>query len=323
MKDEYKDWDDAHFNPKELEVLDNLQGGAKYIGRGRNRRKHYPIIEAEIEFGDLGHKMKKNHEKHANGGSIGKVLKNRDSLKKMGRNGDTEYAHVGPHTRKLFDEIMGGGSVNPRSGKKEYYGFNDFLSGIGKGVKNVGRFAGKTAKSIGRTITKGAHKAGEAATRALPGAIMGGMSGGVPGALAGGAASYMMNPTSGMGNMGGMSSMPYMGNMGGGFNPMSQLSNYGNQFQNVGQNVFGQAQNYGQGLMGQVQGYGQQAQNMGNNMYNQAQNYGQNLSNQGRQQMNGFRDQMMNQGSQAYNNAQNYIDQNENPSYSQYSNMYR
>ena len=338
MADNYTEWDDAHFNPEELNVLDKLQGGAKYIGRGKNRRKYYPDLEDRLKNHGLDKEIKSSYEKHASGGSIGRLSKDAYEMRQKGRNGDTEMAHVGPYTRQVLDACMGGGSVNPRSGKKEYYGLKKFTRDVGRGFKKVGRFAGRTLKKVGRAASKGVHQIGGAAMGAMPGAIMGGMAGGPAGALAGGAASFMQNMqnTPMMQGMQGAQPMPNMFNMmpqqGGNMGLMSGLANFG-QGQNIGQNVFGRAVDYGRNQMnqGMNQGrqlydrgnqYAQNAQNQAQNAYDYSRDQGRHVVRQGKQQMGQMRDDLMNQGNNAYNQAQNYVSMAENNPYANYNYNY-
>lgn len=113
-------------------------------------------------------------------------------VRDMGRRGDTELAHINPIEAKILQAYGGSGTVNPRTGLKEY-GFWDELGKIGSVILPI-------ALSVIAPAIGGALGASAAWAPALGGAVIGGLSsamGGqdpLKGALTGGI-------TSGLGGM--------------------------------------------------------------------------------------------------------------------------
>jgi hypothetical protein len=72
----------------------------------------------------------------AKGGSVGGAL---SRLAAKGRNGDTELAHVNPEEAALLHAMGGSGTVNPRTGLREYYDVSpDMGTGDRQGVGTGG-----------------------------------------------------------------------------------------------------------------------------------------------------------------------------------------
>jgi hypothetical protein len=67
----------------------------------------------------------------AGGGSTGYSMPQRSpaSAENYARGGDTELVYITPHMKKLFDSL-GAGSLNPVTGKPEYFGLSDIWGGI-------------------------------------------------------------------------------------------------------------------------------------------------------------------------------------------------
>lgn len=276
----------AHFNPKELEELDSWQNGRTDIG-GSDLR-HLSGVEKLLSNPDNEKIIMKSYEKHAKGGRIGDLLRDADRMRHKGRNGDSEMALIGPNTERVFNRLMHGGSVNPHTGKCEYFNLGGFLGGIGKTLKGGmnGIMQGPVKQLAGTAM------------KALPGIIQGGMMGGPEGALAGGAASMLGGGNGGAGGGGSSGSLGQMFMN----SPMGQ-SKYGQMAQNMGnqaQQMYGRGQEMMNSPMGQAamnSQYGQRAQkaaspymrrgqnayNQGQGMYNQANQGYQNMMNQGQQ----------------------------------------
>lgn len=230
-------FDLAHFNPKELEILDETQGGRHNLHPTEIR--HYGKLEEMLSDPKVEALLHKEYERHAKGGQIGEILRTADDMRKRGRKGDIDVAVIGPNTRRIFNHLMHGGSVNPATGKSEYFNLGGMMKGIGKtvsrGVNSVGHMANKAASGVGNMATKAASGLGNMAMQAVPGAIMGGLEGGPAGALAGGLGSVAMNQMSG-GNKGGGQKAPSI---------PQNLGQMGQQFMNsqMGQNMGNQAKN--------------------------------------------------------------------------------
>ncbi len=127
-------------------------------------------------------------------------------IRDMGRRGDTELAHINPMEAKILQAYGGSGSVNPRTGLKEY-GFWEELGKIGSVILPIALsvFAPGVGTAIGSALGASAAWA-----PALGGAVIGGVSsamGGqdpLKGALTGGI-------TSGLGGMLGQTANNAMG----------------------------------------------------------------------------------------------------------------
>jgi len=150
-----------------------------------------------------------------------------EQIKKKGRNGDTELAHVNPLEAIMLKKMGGSGSINPDTGLPEY-----FFRGVRNFIKNPGKTISKTFKNPKRTI---ADTIGTAA------AIFGGPLGG---ALGGAARSAIRgdgeNPLYGaLKGAGYGTALPMVGNLA------------GQGLTKLGANSIGQAlQNYGSNNMG-------------------------------------------------------------------------
>ena len=59
---------------------------------------------------------------YANGGD---VRSQAESVRKMGRRGDSVLAHISPQEARAMDAMQGGPSFNPRTGQREYFGLGD------------------------------------------------------------------------------------------------------------------------------------------------------------------------------------------------------
>lgn len=258
----------AHFNPKEVEVLDETQGGRRNMPNTDIRLMD--VLEHLLSDKNNEKMLMKQYERHAKGGSIGEILREADRMRSRGRNGDSEVAFIGPNTKRIFNKLMHGGSVNPSTNKAEYFNLGGMIGGIGKTLSRGLSGMGKTLGGVGSKVLGGLQGA-------LPGAIMGGMEGGPEGALAGGLSSFLSN-------QGGTTSRP-----------PQNLNNLGQQFMNS---------SYPQQMMGS--GMGQQFMNSGmgqgmQNMYNQ----GRDMYNQGREMYNSPEArQFMQEGSNLYNSPQ-------------------
>jgi hypothetical protein len=67
-------------------------------------------------------------------------------LRKQGRNGDTELAHVNPREKALLKALGGAGSRNPRTGLREYYDEGGGMSSEGAGAPSS---TGMSNESVG------------------------------------------------------------------------------------------------------------------------------------------------------------------------------
>jgi hypothetical protein len=285
----------AHFNPKELEVLDDQQGGRTTVPG--TKTPHYKKIEIMLSTPGGEEAFRKVFEKHASGGQIGESKRHIDELKRKGRFGDSEMAYIGGNTRRIFDKTVKDLSgdhrenKNPHTGHPEYFGLGSIFSGIKNGIGSAGKF-------LGNMGNQAMHAIGTAAPGMIQGGLTGLMEGGPEGALLG----------AGMGGLGSM--------MGGGGQPQGnyqpgQAQNQMNQMNQQGQQGIGQANQYGQNAMSNMNRMGQ---DMISNLANRASQglhqgtqYGQNQMNQGTQ----YGQNAMNQANQYGQNQANQYDQNQ------------
>lgn len=304
----------AHFNPKELESLDEKQGGRTYIPG--TKTPHYKGLERLMSNPAVEHMLMQSFERHAAGGMIGETARNIEKMKAKGRFGDTEMAYIGPRTKKFLDRTLsdttGGRTTaennkHPSTGKPEYFGLSSMFGGLGKTIS-------KGVSGLGHAVSGGINSLGNVATKALPGAIMGGMMGGPEGAMMGGLSSAMQSN----GHPGGMPQQ------GGGYSPYpgyqpGAAQGQMNQMNQQGQAGLGNLNQMGQNLMANANQWGQNAisslANKASQGLTQGTNYGQNSLNQGTQYGQG----MMNQANQMGQGMANQYDQQQQQRQQQYS----
>lgn len=142
----------AHFSPKELHVMDHLQGHSERCPKtGLRSYSHLEELFKNPHIVGTVHKHSHAHrEHHAMGGNI-------NHLAQGGRNGDTEMALIGPHTNHLFHQLAGRSTTNPNTGHPEFWSLGGVLGGLGTAIKSG-------ASSVGRGIQAAAPIARQAAT---------------------------------------------------------------------------------------------------------------------------------------------------------------
>ena len=72
-------------------------------------------------------------------------------LARLGRNGDTELAHVNPQEKAMLKAMGGSGTINPYTGLREYGFFDDLWEGVkdfGQGIYDVFIPSGRPGTSI-------------------------------------------------------------------------------------------------------------------------------------------------------------------------------
>lgn len=111
-------------------------------------------------------------------------------LAKMGRGGDTMLAHINPREAALLESLGGEGSINPRTGLREYFSLKKLIK---KAAPIAAVFAAPyLAPLVGGNMLaahalSGALGAGLSGGNVAQGALMGGLSGGLGGTLGGAA----------------------------------------------------------------------------------------------------------------------------------------
>jgi hypothetical protein len=109
--------------------------------------------------------LKKYSKKH-----IKDVL---EQTKKKGRGGDTELAHINPVESRILKSLGGSGSINPKTGLREY-----FFSGVRNFIRNPGKTIKKSfrnERAIKRTLADIAATAAAVYGGPVGGAIGGGV----------------------------------------------------------------------------------------------------------------------------------------------------
>lgn len=122
----------AHFNPRELDVLDHLQGETERCPKtGLRSYSHLEELFKNPHIVANVHHHARKH--HAMGGSA-----ELEHLAEGGRHGDSEIALIGPHTHHLLNQLAGHSTRNPNTGHPEYWSLKNFLSGAWDTIKGAG-----------------------------------------------------------------------------------------------------------------------------------------------------------------------------------------
>lgn len=151
----------AHFSPKELHVMDHLQGHCERCPKtGLRSYSHLEELLKNPHIVGTVHRHAHGHrEHHAMGGNI-------EHLAQGGRNGDTEMALIGPHTHHLFHQLAGRSTTNPNTGHPEFWSLGGALSGLGGALKGAASSAGRGLASAAQSAGRGLKTAGAGALNA-------------------------------------------------------------------------------------------------------------------------------------------------------------
>jgi hypothetical protein len=155
----------AHFNRKELDVMDHLQGGTERCPKtGVRSFSHLEELFKNPHLVGTIHKHVHAHRAHhAMGGNI-------DHMAHEGRHGDTEMALIGPHTMHAFHQVAGKSTVNPHTGQPEFWSMGPALSSLGGALKGAGSAAARgisnAARSAAPVLAQGAKTLGSGALSA-------------------------------------------------------------------------------------------------------------------------------------------------------------
>lgn len=146
----------AHFNPKELDLMDFLQGGTKRNASGvrtynslyHSLLKHEPIKQSFLHHA---------RNSHAGGGAVRHSLA---QIKSHGRFGDSEIAYIPHGLAEIFDKAIGGRVSNPIDGHPEYFSLSGklepFMNLISRGASHLGTMA----RNAGHSLMSGARRVG-------------------------------------------------------------------------------------------------------------------------------------------------------------------
>ncbi len=162
----------AHFSPKELHVMDHLQGHSERCPKTGLRS--YSHLEELLKNPHIVGNMHKHTNAHRSHHSMGGSI---EHLAEGGRNGDTEMALIGPHTNHLFHQLAGRSTINPNTGHPEFWSLGGALGGlggalktgaarVGGGLAQIGRAASPLVRQAATSIGQGARSFGSSALNA-------------------------------------------------------------------------------------------------------------------------------------------------------------
>lgn len=196
----------AHMSPRELDILDHLQGKMEHCPRSGMRSYSHleellknPHILMGIHHHAHKHKSHRAAQHHAQGGEVvpqhnyGNAHLN--AMAQHGQHGDSELALIGPHTNRVFRQLAGGGHANPYDGHPQFFALGDTLSGLWDTIKGGAQRAygavepylpsGDTMRTIGKAALPIAGAIGTAALASKLGPVAGNLLGGTLTNLAG------------------------------------------------------------------------------------------------------------------------------------------
>jgi hypothetical protein len=136
----------VHMNPNEIRILDHLQGGPEFGHEGIKVFSHLEELLKNPHIVQNVHHHAQRH-RHAFGGAIGN-----EAMRRLGRHGDSELAMIGPHTHRLFNEIVGHPTRNPHTGHPEYFSLSSALSGLWNGIKQVASPVVNAVKGVAQGV---------------------------------------------------------------------------------------------------------------------------------------------------------------------------
>ena len=164
----------AHFNPKELDILDHLQGKDERCPKSGIRT--YTHLEELLKNPHIRETVHHHARHHAMGGDVSMPYAHH--LAAGGRHGDTELGLIGPHTHHFFNQMAGHATHNPHTGHPEYFNLGEALSGLWNGIKGGAGWLGNKAAQGGKWLWNtarpalqdlGANALGELANKYIPG----------------------------------------------------------------------------------------------------------------------------------------------------------
>lgn len=144
----------AHMNPKELNILDHIQGKIERCPKsGMRSYSHLEELLKNPHILENVHHHAREH--HAMGEEVGHHDYHDDELNHLaagGMHGDSELALIGPHTHHVFNQLANGGTINPHDGHPQYWSLGNALGGLWKTVKGkasqVADYFGKNGRSM-------------------------------------------------------------------------------------------------------------------------------------------------------------------------------
>ena len=134
----------AHFNPKELDILDHLQGKDERCPKSGIRT--YTHLEELLKNPHIRETVHHHARHHAMGGDVSMPYAHH--LAAGGRHGDTELGLIGPHTHHFFNQMAGHATHNPHTGHPEYFNLGEALSGLWNGIKGGAGWLGNKLSGL-------------------------------------------------------------------------------------------------------------------------------------------------------------------------------
>lgn len=163
----------AHMNPKELNVLDHVQGKQERCPRSNLRS--YSHLEELLKNPHILHKVHQHVQSHCQGGRAyadgGHA--HGQALASHGVHGDTELAMIGPHTHQVFNHLARmqghkeGDLVNSQDGRPQYWSLGDTLGGVWNSIKGAGANAASDAWNGLKGAGSQAYDAGKQAVEGV------------------------------------------------------------------------------------------------------------------------------------------------------------
>lgn len=161
----------AHFSKPEIAAMTQLQGHSAF---DKETGAHdFTSLGKDLEHPLVGHMFHKHAVQHfASGGHLNQTAH-------AGRFGDNAVAKIPMSLASKLDSYIGGPSINPTTGHREYFSLGGLMSGIGKVGSTIGGHVGNLVNiakpaigNIGNTIRNGISTAGQQIARHAP-AVMG------------------------------------------------------------------------------------------------------------------------------------------------------
>jgi len=156
----------AHFNPKELDALDHLQGSREKCPRtGMRSYTHLEEVLKNPHLLASVHHHAREH--HAHGGEAMHQNYHNEHLNNMashGVHGDTELALIGPHMHHVLNRLAAPGTVtNHQDGRPQYWSLGGALSGLWNTIKGGAQAAAPYIGQAGKALLPAAMPAIQAA----------------------------------------------------------------------------------------------------------------------------------------------------------------
>lgn len=169
----------AHFNPRELDVLDHLQG--KKEEDPRSGMRSYSHLEELLKNPHIRAGVHHHTHRHrAMGGGM-----DPHALASHGVHGDSEIAMIGPHTHQILSSLAEPGTIrNHQDGRPQYWSLGSTLGGLWNTIKGAAGSVADAASPYMDTL-KGAARTAAPYVGAFGKAVLPGVQHALAGAATG------------------------------------------------------------------------------------------------------------------------------------------